>query len=70
MLFIKHCLLCVRLSPGVQPDVARKRKAGDLVVEGEQEANVGLEATQGQMDGFFSQLPYECHLEEVASVGD
>jgi len=29
-----------------------------------------LEATQGQMDGFLSQLPYKCHLEEVASVGD
>ena len=29
-----------------------------------------LEATQGQMDGFFSQLPYKCHLEEVACVGD
>jgi len=29
-----------------------------------------LEATQGQMDGFFSQLSYKCHLEEVASVGD
>ena len=29
-----------------------------------------LEATQGQMDGFFSQLQYKCHLEEVASVGD
>jgi len=29
-----------------------------------------LEATQGQIDGFFSQLPYKCHLEEVASVGD
>ena len=29
-----------------------------------------LEATQGQMDGFFSQLPYKCHLEEVASGGD
>ena len=29
-----------------------------------------LEATQGQMDGLFSQLPYKCHLEEVASVGD
>ena len=23
-----------------------------------------LEATQGQVDGFFSQLPYICHLEE------
>ena len=30
-----------------------------------------LEATQGgQMDGFFSRLPFRCHLEEVASVGD
>ena len=28
-----------------------------------------LEATQGQMDGLFSQLPYKCHLKEVASVG-
>jgi hypothetical protein len=27
-----------------------------------------LEATQGQMDGFFSQLPNKCNLEEVASV--
>ena len=26
--------------------------------------------TNGQMDGFFSQFPYKCHLEEVASVGD
>jgi len=24
-----------------------------------------LEATQGEIDGFFSQLPYKCHLEEV-----
>ena len=24
----------------------------------------------GQMDGFVSQLPYECYLEEVASVGE
>ena len=29
-----------------------------------------LEATQGHMDGFFSETPYKCHLEEVASVGD
>ena len=29
-----------------------------------------LEATQGQMDGFLSQLPYKFHLEEVASVED
>ena len=29
-----------------------------------------LETTQGQMDGFLSQLPYKYHLEEVTSVGD
>ena len=29
-----------------------------------------LEATQGQMDGFFGQLSYKCHLEEAASVED
>jgi len=29
-----------------------------------------LEATQGQIDSFFSQLPYKSYLEEVASVGD
>ena len=29
-----------------------------------------LEATQGEMDGFFSQLPYKCHQNRVASVGD
>jgi len=29
-----------------------------------------LEATQGQMDGLFGQLPFKYHLEEVASVGD
>ena len=29
-----------------------------------------LEATQGQIDCFFSQLPYKCHQNRVASVGD
>ena len=29
-----------------------------------------LEATQGQMDAFFSQLPFKCYLLEVACVGD
>ena len=27
-------------------------------------------STQGQIDGFFSQLPYNCHQNRVASVGD
>ena len=34
------------------------------------QVHTALEATQGQIDSFFSQLPYKCHLEEVASVGD
>jgi hypothetical protein len=29
-----------------------------------------LEATQGQIDGFFSELIYKCHQNRVASVGD
>jgi len=29
-----------------------------------------LEATQGQMDGFLSQLPYKCLQNRVAYVGD
>ena len=29
-----------------------------------------MQVTQWQMDGFFGQFPYKCHLEEVASVGD
>ena len=29
-----------------------------------------LEATQGQIDGFLSQLPYKCHQNRVASVTD
>ena len=34
------------------------------------EGRSALEATQGQMDGFLSQLPYKCHQNRVASVGD
>ena len=33
-------------------------------------ASSTLEATQGQIDGFCSQLPYKCHQNRVASVGD
>ena len=29
-----------------------------------------MKTTQGQMDVFFSQLPFKCYLPEVASVGD
>ena len=40
--------------------------------EGDSVVPIGttLEATQGQIDGFFSQLPYKCHQNRVASVGD
>ena len=31
---------------------------------------VTLETSQGQIDGFFSQLPFKCYLSEVASVGN
>ena len=34
------------------------------------EAGSTLEATQGKIDGFFSQLPYKCRQNRVASVGD
>ena len=29
-----------------------------------------LEAIQGQIAGFFGQVPYKCHQNRVASVGD
>ena len=32
------------------------------------EAETALETTQGQNDSFFSQLPYKCHQNRVASV--
>ena len=42
-----------------QAGVEERRKKGGAT----------LEATQGQMDDFFSQLVCKCHLPEVASVG-
>jgi len=39
-------------------------------LEGRDGTPAALEATQGQNDSFFFQLPYKCYLEEVASVGD
>ena len=32
--------------------------------------DTALEKTQGQIDGFFSQLSFKCYLPEVASVRD
>jgi len=34
------------------------------------DGSAALEATQGRNNSFFSQLPYKCYLDEVASVGD
>ena len=54
------CALAVRL---VLPNVLRhglKQKQARFTI---------LEATQGQIDGFFSQLPYKCQQNRVASVG-
>ena len=43
---------------------------GDVRSAGESPRFPALEATQGQMDGFFSQFPYKCHQNRVAYVGD
>jgi len=56
--------------------VKKKKTRDSLPVRGFTQTRTGsfpttaaLEATQGQMDGFFSQLPYKNYVEEVASVG-
>ena len=36
----------------------------------EGQTQTDVDATQGQIDDFFSQLPYKCHQNRVASVGD
>ena len=38
--------------------------------EGQGFSVTALEATQGQMNDFLSQLPCTCKLEQVASVGN
>ena len=48
---------------------ARKDACVVGVINGAKRKSV-LEATQGQIDGFFSQLPFKCYPLEVASVGD
>ena len=67
--------ICGRLTkkmPSIQLDsglqrlgIDHKGSVTDLLV-----CSPALEATQAQMDGFFSQLPYKCRLEEVTSVRD
>jgi len=51
--------------------------AGDICALHEDEEGValgphldpGAKATNGQMDDFFSQLPYKCRLKEVEYMG-
>ena len=45
--------------------VGAKRAAMQMQLRG-----ATMEATQGQMDGFLSQLSYTYHLEKVTYVGD
>ena len=50
----------------------RGKKGGDIR-EGPTKirgCEIALETTQGQIDSFFSQLPFKCYLPEVASVAD
>ena len=57
--------LCTAVLQGFVQEVRRFVEKGADIEEGST-----LEATQGQFHGFFSQLPYKCHQNRVASVGD
>ena len=63
-------MICPEVGERVQPlwrahaAVARQGPDGPQAGGG-----TALEATQGQIDGVFSQLPYKCHQNRVASVG-
>ena len=58
-----HTFICGRYVNAASTGQGPYRKKGCVF-------KAALEATQGQMDGFFSQLPYKCHIEELAPVGD
>ena len=45
------------------------QRARFLVLATDQALEPTLEATQGQIDGFFSQPPFKCYLPEVAFCG-
>ena len=44
--------------------------ADRMAHRGQDSPDATLEATQGQIDGFFSHLPFKCHQNRVASVAD
>ena len=69
---VVHLHRCVHLKVdlGAQTDV-NQTEVNLGVGLGRVSASVAtLEATQGQNDGFFSQLQYTCYLEEEGSVAD
>ena len=63
-------LLSLALSASPALSLQEKVRTQGHVLAKDNRGQSALEATQGQMDGFSSQLPYRCHLEEMASVGD
>jgi len=56
--------------PAARPKLVQERPQFVLGTSYYHEMATALEATQGQMDRFFGQLPHKCHFEDVASVGD
>ena len=54
-----------------KPPAGREHLGGHAVQQRRQGVGVDttLEATQGQIDGFFSRFPYKCHQKRVASMG-
>ena len=42
---------------------------GDWRRRGSREGS-NLETTLGKIDGFFSQIPFKCHQNQMTSVGD
>ena len=55
--------------PRGEPERGCFRATGRTMPLREWRCSATLDATQGQMDGFLSQLPYKCHQNRVASVG-
>ena len=56
-----------RIRSTVFPFAARTSSAVDA---GRPARCATLETTLGQIDGFFTQLPFKCYLPEIASVRD
>ena len=65
--YLAHKKIFPTQDPGHRPTVGSERGA----VSYERGTPVAtLETTQGQIEGFFSQVPFRCYLPESASVGD